>query len=280
VQWLEGPEEAVNEAWEQLPRDAGANRPMLLHRSRGPSALGEPVQIASLHAEKSSDVARRLHYIAREHEQGWAAEPVEVWQALSAPWPGGRQRFPGIRRPARGAGRGFDDNDAIELVRSVAQQAGARIAYQRYAGSELRRCDVGAAYADLAASLTTTVRVQGLSRRALSAGIRLLGLGHVERLVLLVGRERTRARAVLAETARLLRSLDHPPIIHVVSPCDATRELAADALQSLVAAHHFIVEASASAAATAASVLNALAHPSPESSGTQQESGCTPVAQS
>ena len=280
VQWLEGPEEAVNEAWEQLPRDAGAGRPMLLHRSRGPSSLGEPVQIASLHAEKSSDVARRLHYIAREHEQGWAAEPVEVWQALSAPClvdANGSLGFVGRRQVLAVAS---DDNDAIELVRSVAQQAGARIAYQRYAGSELRRCDVGAAYADLAASLTTTVRVQGLSRRALSAGIRLLGLGHVERLVLLVGRERTRARAVLAETARLLSALEHPPIIHVVSPCEATRELAADALKALVAAHHVIVEASASAAATATSVLSALARPSPESSGTQQESGCTPVAQS
>jgi hypothetical protein len=283
VHWLEGPNEAVHEACEQLRLDAGASRPILLHRSLGPAALREPVQIASLYAEKGCDVARRLHYIAREHEQGWAAEPLEVWQALSAPClvdSNGSLGFVGRREVLALAS---DDNEAIELVRSVAQHAGARIAYQRYAGSELRRCDVGAAYSDLAATLTTTIRVQALSRRALAAGIQLLGLGHVERLVLLVGRERTRARAVLAETARLLRGLDHPPLIHLVSTCDATRELAADALKALAEAQHLKVEVSASASATVTSVLNALARQPSDPARTQpapSPSGSTPVPQS
>jgi hypothetical protein len=283
VHWLEGPHDAVQAAWEQLCADAGATPPILLHRSQGPSALQEPVQIASLYAEKGSDVARRLHFIAREHQQGWAAEPLEVWQALSAPClvdANGSLGYVGRRQVLAVAS---DDNEAIELVRSVAHRADARIAYQRYAGGELRRCDVGAAYSDFAATRTTTIRVQALSRRALAAGIQLLGLGHVERLVLLVGRERTRARAVLAETARLLRGLDHPPAIHLVSTCDATRELAADALKALAEAQHLKVEVSASASATVTSVLNALARQPADPARTQpahSPSGSTPVPQS
>lgn len=271
VHWLEGPHEAVNEAWEQISRQAGARRPILLHRSRGPSGLGEPVQIASLQAEHGSDVARRLHAIAREHEEGWAAEPLEIWQALSAPCllaGNGSLGFVGRRQVLALAS---DDNEAVDLVRSVAHHAGARVAYQRYAGSELQRGDVGAAYADLAGTLTTAIRVQALSRRALAAGVRMLGMGHVERLVLLVGRERTRARAVLTETARLLRTLDHPPVIHLVSPCDATRELAAGALRALAAAQHVVVEASSSASATLSCVLAALARQPAQGSGIHQE---------
>lgn len=282
VHWLEGPHEAVHEAWEQLSRKSGARRPILLHRSRGPSTLGEPVQIASLQAERGSDVARRLHSIAREHEEGWTAEPLEIWQALSAPClnqGNGSLGFVGRRQVLAVAS---DDNEAVDLVRSVALHAGALVAYQRYAGSELQRGDVGAAYADLASTLTTTIRVQALSRRALAAGVRLLGLGHVERLVLLVGTERTRARAVLTEAARLLRTLAHPPVIHLVSPCDATRELAAGALQALAAAQHVVVEVSSCASATVSSVLAALARPPAGDSGIHQENApcsSTPIRQ-
>ena len=125
--------------------------------------------------------------------------------------------------------------------------------------------------------------MQALSRRALAAGIQLLGLGHVERLVLLVGRERTRARAVLAETARLLRGLAHPPMIHLVSTCDATRELAADALKTLAEAQHLKVEASASASTAVSSVLNAFARQPPALARTQPAHapcGSAPVPQS
>jgi hypothetical protein len=270
VHWLEGPQQAVQAAWEELSLHEGKRNPLLLHRSRGASLLVEPVQVASLYADKGTDVARRLHAIAREQEQGWNAEPLEVWQALSAPCLVDANGSLGIVGRRQVLALASDDNEAVELVRSVGHHTGARIAYQRYAGSELRRYDVGAAYADVADSRTTTIRVQALSRRALSAGVQLLGLGHVDRLVLLLGGERYRARAMIVETVRLLGTLAHPPVIHLVSPCDATREFAAAALQALVTAQHVIAEASASAAATVNSVLDALARQPVERTVTPQ----------
>jgi hypothetical protein len=103
----------------------------------------------------------------------------------------------------------------------------------------------------------------------------------VDRLVLLLGGERYRARAMIVETVRLLGTLAHPPVIHLVSPCDVTREFAAAALQALVTAQHVIAEASASAAATVTSVLAALTRQSGERVGTPQEHdpSSTPVRQ-
>jgi hypothetical protein len=259
VHWLEGPADAIEDAWLDLGRTSGAHRPLLLNRSRGSGVLDQPVQIASLQAERGPEVGQRLHAISREHEERWSTEPLEIWQALSAPCLLDTTCSVGYVGRRQVVAVASDDNGAIDLVRSLAGVAGARVAYQRYAGSELQRADVGAAYADLAATRTVTIRVQALSRRAMAPGVRLLGLGHVQHLVLLVGTERTRARAVLQETARLLRALPRAPMIHIVSPCEATRAISAHALQALAANEHVKLETSACASATMSAVLAALA---------------------
>ncbi|MEJ5990025.1 hypothetical protein WG902_08505 [Ramlibacter sp. PS3R-8] len=259
LQWLEGPAESVHCEWEQLCSGAPGTAPLLLHRSRGPVTLGEPVQVASLHAgERGSDVARRLHCIAREEKEGWAKEPLEIWRSQSAPCLVAGNGSAGLAGRRNVLALASEDNESVELVRAVAQRAGARLAYQRYAGGELTRGDVGAAYTDLPGARTAITRVQGLPRRALAKGVGLLGLGHVEQLVLLVGRERVRARAVMTETARLIRGLQRPPTIHLVSPCETTRELAATALHAMAATHGVAVHTSHDAAGTVAAILAAL----------------------
>ena len=85
---------------------------------------------------------------------------------------------------------------------------------------------------------------------------------------------------MVAETARLLGALAHPPVIHLVSPCETTREFAAAELQALAPAPQVVVEASASAAATVTSVLRALACLSPERELPQEDiRSTTPVPQ-
>jgi hypothetical protein len=123
--------------------------------------------------------------------------------------------------------------------------------------------------------------VQALSRRALAAGVGVLGLGHVEQLVLLVGRERIRARAVLTETARLIRGLERPPTIHLVSPCEATRDLAAAALESMATLHGAAVHPSENASSTLSAILESLMQPAPAAAPTRQQHmpSAAPVAQ-
>ena len=282
MQWLEGPADSVHAEWEQMCRAAGSAAPLLLHRSRGPGTLAEPVQVASLHAgDRGSDVARRLHYIAREQQEGWTSEPLEIWRALCAPCLVAGNGSVGLVGRRHVLALASDDNEGVELVREVAHHAGARLAYQRYAGSELKRGDVGAAYTDLPGPRTAITRVQALSRRALAAGVGVLGLGHVEQLVLLVGRERTRARAVLTETARLIRGLERPPTIHLVSPCAATRDLAAAALETMATTQGVAIHLSENASSALSAILESLMQPAPAAGpARQQHAPCAaPVAQ-
>jgi hypothetical protein len=86
---------------------------------------------------------------------------------------------------------------------------------------------------------------------------------------------------VLTETARLLRTLERPPAIHRMSPCDATRELAAAALQPMADAHGVDVHASDNAAGTLAAILESLTQGPPEPrAGARGQARAAPVAQS
>jgi hypothetical protein len=214
VEWVEGREPAAEAEWTRA-RAAGA---WLLHRSHGPRVLADPVQVASLHAgEKPTDVARRLHQLARECEQGWDAEPWEVWQALSAPCRWGRV-LPEVAVARRDVlALASDDNAAVDLLRLLAQASQAGVAYQRYAGSDLARGDVGAAYVDAPSGTSGVTRVQALSRRALAHGVTILGLRNVVRMVVLLGRDAHRGQALLEEVRRLLQRLARPVEVHLVS---------------------------------------------------------------
>ena len=218
VRWVEGSADAMQAEWERLQAHPDLRHTMLLHRSLGPATLRGPVQVASLYAgEQGSTVARRLHWIAREREQGWHAEPEEVWQALCAPCQlasGTPVGFLGRREVLALAS---DDNEAVEVVRSLAQHHRADVAYQRYADGDTTRLDVGAAYTDVASGRAAVTRVHGLSRRALVSGATVLGLRHIDTLVLILGERDARNQAALAEVEQFLQGLPQRPLVQVVA---------------------------------------------------------------
>ncbi|MEJ8839917.1 hypothetical protein [Ramlibacter sp. AN1133] len=233
VQWHEGPAEAITTQRDAMQAEFGLASPRLLHGSHGPGLLAEPVQLASLQmSDPNGDMIRRLQYLQRQHEQGWDAEPVDVWKSLCAPC-----QLPGAWRPGLVGRREVvalvsDDNDAVELLRSVAIEFGARVAYQRYAGSDLQRRDVGAAYMDIEAGASMATRVQALSPRALGTGIDLLGLGQIDRFVLLVNPQSAQHSSLLADVARMVGRLATRPWIHLMCPCPASRAWAAQELRA------------------------------------------------
>ena len=72
VQWHEGAHSAVEAEWgarAQVTRVTAMRA--CCNASRGAASLQDPVQLASLHdADRSTDVARRMHALSREHEEG------------------------------------------------------------------------------------------------------------------------------------------------------------------------------------------------------------------
>lgn len=223
VQWHEGEAAAVTAQREMVQAELRLDAPRLLHGSLGTASLPEPVQIASLQgADQAADLARRLQFLERQHEQGWDAEPVEIWQALCAPCQLGGWK-PALVARREVLALVSEDNDAAEVLRSLAARSGARVVYQRYAGSDVQRRDLGAAYMDVEAGGSAVTRVQALSRRALASGIELLGLRQLDRLVVLLNPQAVGEPALLEEIARLAARLPARPLVHLVSPCPAMR---------------------------------------------------------
>jgi hypothetical protein len=231
VRWYEGSEAAVDAEWQRLQADPDLRHTMVLHRSVGQPELREPVQFASLHAgEPGSDVARRLHWIAREREQGWHAEPSEVWQALCAPCRLGSEPT-GILGRRDVLAVASDSNEAVDVVRALAHHHATQVAYQRYAGSDPVRRDVGAAYTDLASGRSAVLRVHGLSQRALGAGAVLLGLRQVDTLLLILGESNARNRWVLSEVDQFLQDLPQRPALHLVAHRDKAVPMVLDMVE-------------------------------------------------
>jgi hypothetical protein len=124
-----------------------------------------------------------------------------------------------------------DDNDAVELLRALANQVGGRIAYQRYAGSDLQRRDVGAAYLDLEVGASLVTRVHALSPRALGTGAALLGLRQVDRFILLLHAQSAHQSSLVEDVARMIARLPARPWVHVMCPCPASRAWATQELR-------------------------------------------------
>lgn len=260
VQWHEGAPEVVDAQWQHLRQGSPERAPRLLHRSEGAATLLAGVQVASLHgAEGTSDVARRLRAIEREGQQGAAQEPLELWQALCAPCqlaPPGSLGFADRHDMVAVAS---EDNEGVDLLRQVAQDRGLRIAYQRYAGTDLARGDVGASYLDVAEEGGAVTRLHALPRRALVATVPLLGLRDVRTMVLLLGSNMARADVLLQDARRLLEVLPRPPAVVVACSCPHVRGMAVLALAGVAGAQVVDVQAGDAGRSCAALVSDLVA---------------------
>ena len=231
LHWHEGPAEAVEEVWRRTAADPRHTHLRVIHRSVGPHGLVDPVHIATLHTgDKTNDVARHLHRIEREHATGCPAEPVAIWNRLSAPCLAQPEAAAtGERRNV--AILASDYNESVDLIKAIAERHGATITYQRFADSNVRSGDVGAAYVDVI-DLEGIIRVQALSRRALTNNMVKITLRNTHGLVLLLG-TRLQPVAVLASgIANVLAACKVRPPIRLIG---ASRAICAHAAELLAA---------------------------------------------
>jgi hypothetical protein len=232
LQWHEGPQAVVEEAWAYAQGHPGNAHGRVIHRSDGAGALPRTLHIASLHSrDKPSDVARRIYAIQRERDLGWVADPIEIWDALSAPCL--VQDVDPMAAVARShvVAVTSEYTESVDLVKAIAERGRSPVSYQRFADGDARNADIGAAYVDARVGGQVT-RLQALSRRALEDGMVQMSLRRMECLVLLIG-SRSAASARLAEAAAsLLRTLPQRPSIKLVGPCADTAAEVAVCLQA------------------------------------------------
>ena len=232
VQWHEGSEAAVDEAWARSRAHPGHAHQRLIHRSEGPPTLVKRLHIASLHnRDKPSDVARRLYSVERERELGWVAEPLEIWRCLSAPCLVQAADVMAAVARSHVVAITSELTESVDLIKSIAERTRAPVSYQRFADGEMRNGDIGAAYVDVACGQMT--RLQALSRRALDDSMVRLSLDRMQCLVLLLG-NRPRATAKLIEAAAgFLVGMAAPPAVRLIGPCPKTCDAVATSFSGI-----------------------------------------------
>ena len=218
LQWLEGPAEAVEQAWIHTQSHPAHTSLRVIHRSMGPSSLTEPLHIVTLHSrDKATDVARRLYQVERERALGWSAEPAEIWQRMSAPCQ--VQSDDVMATVARRVVIAVTSEytESVDLIKAIAERRHSVVNYQRLADSNISNGDVGAAYVDVACA-NHVARVQALSRRALTNSMVKLSLHQMHCAVLLLGNRPQPAANLAASVANLVASIPTRPAVRVIGP--------------------------------------------------------------
>jgi hypothetical protein len=232
LHWHEGPAEAVEEVCRRTAADPRHSHLRIIHRSVGPHGLVDPVHIATLQTgDETNDMARHLRQIEREHAIGSLVDPVAIWNWLSAPCPA--QPEPAATSARRNmAVVASDYNESVDLIKAVAERYGARINYQRFADSNVRSGDVGAAYVDVN-DPEGIIRVQALSRRALTNSMVRITLRNTHGLVLLLGTRLQSITALAQGIASMLAACKARPPIRLIGPSDAICARAAELIAAL-----------------------------------------------
>jgi hypothetical protein len=211
--WLEGTDEAVDTVLTRSSKKLRLHaQPRVIHRSRGPATLDEPITILTTQwPEMAEDFARRIESL--EHARP-VVEPREMWRRLAEPSAMGV----GAQPQRRVALVGADDMRSIDFVRKLAERFGAPMVYQRFANSDLATRDVGAAYVDLPIDGQTT-RLQVLSRRAMGHRMVRESLKGVEKLAVWLGTKPATAIELADSIAGFVHSTSTMPEIDLVAQC-------------------------------------------------------------
>jgi hypothetical protein len=217
LQWHEGPADAIERTWRISLSHTTHRHARILHRSCGPAALREPVQIAALFGpDKLADVARKLFDVEREQAET-PIEPLDIWRRFAAP-PAGRLAL--ARAPARSViAVVSEDSESVDVVKALAERCGVPVNYQRFAGPDLHTGDAGAAYVDVPIG-AARARVQALARHALGYGVVRLSFTRCDSVALLLHAPSHRAQALSEAVSSFASAFEPAPAIHVL---DAVR---------------------------------------------------------
>jgi len=213
--WLEGSDEAVDTVLKRSTKRLRLHtQPRIIHRSKGPAMLKEPLTLLSTQwPETPGEFAKRIDAV----EQAMPAlEPHEAWRRLAEPCTLGD-----IAPPRKVALVGSDDMRSIDLVRKLADSFRVPMVYQRFANSDRATRDVGAAYVDLPIDGDPT-RVQVLSRRALGHRMVRESLKGIEKLAVLLGPRPQSAIELADSVAGFVHASSQVPEIDLVGQSPET----------------------------------------------------------
>ena len=212
VQWIEGPQEGVDELLARVSGDERHHSLLVIHRSEGCPRLFRP-WIGSIVQSAESDRQVHLRVRARyeRHTKGETGEPSVAWLQLCAP-PAPDMPRPLGRNPvamllsAQGA-------HAFALLDWLAVKEQRLLVRRRFAGGADDAPDVESDYVDLPASGPRGLRLVANARKGLAMGMTHAFLPDFAAVVVLLDGSVGRNQRLVERVLTACRQTHHSPLI-------------------------------------------------------------------
>jgi twitching motility two-component system response regulator PilH len=215
IVWVEGDDEAVDEALKIAADDKRNEHQKILHRSRGPATLQERVIVATTQTPmRPTQFARWVMHMKHEGPQ---LEPQEIWNRLGAPCIIDSSRRPCTRPAQQFALVAADDHGPVDQLRKIGERFASPVIYQRFGLARSHSPDLGMAYVDVPAA-AGAARVRVLTRRALAQASVRRSMPPVQAIVLLVGSRPAPAIELASCVADAVKNAATPPQVWLVGP--------------------------------------------------------------
>ncbi|MFW5330755.1 BLUF domain-containing protein [Hydrogenophaga sp. ZJX-1] len=225
VEWMEGPEGAIQALLQRVAQDSRHQGIKVIHRSVGRPRLFRPWIGAIVQTPERPDAfGMRVFEQLDRFESGQVVDPASVWLALCSPavtaMPTPLGQYPRIMLlSARGA-RAFD---LITWLASVHQQPLVR---RRFAGAADDAHDVESDYLDLPAHGQQGLRLIANARKGLAMGMTHAFLPDYTAVVVLLDQDATANQRIVDRVLAACRQVHHlPTIVGLGTPAELTTDL-------------------------------------------------------
>lgn len=212
VQWIEGPEPAIERLVTRVAQDTRHHGLTVIHRSHGKARLMRP-WIGSIvqTTETSADFAQRVFALKERHEMGDVMEPASVWLSLCSPsdpdMPSAGGAYPRVMLlPARRA-------VSFDLINWLARETSRPLIRRRFAGSSEDALDVESDYLDLPGLGPCGVRIVANARKGLAMGMTHAFLPNYEAVVILLDDDAEQNHRIVGKVLSACRQVHHTPTI-------------------------------------------------------------------
>ena len=207
VLWLEGTDEAVEDALQRAARDPRNEHQKLLHRSRGPAQLRDRVMVASTQTPlRPTQYAR---WVLHMLDEGRHLEPVEIWNRLGAPCVIDKSNTP-ARPVQQFALIAAGDHGPVEVLRQLSEYFKSPVVYQRFGVAQRHSPDMGSAYVDVPVK-NGAARVRVMSGTAMARSAVRESMPRLDAIIMLIGGKPMMVVELATNVAKALIPLEERP---------------------------------------------------------------------